>query len=84
MEFPTINFTVESAAGKLFERRFALPAGSAFVEPGDAIEHTVALDAVSVDNWPDVYAKSANAKFAWSIEGQGSGEIEKPVRKSWP
>jgi hypothetical protein len=84
MEFPAIDFAVESSSGKLFERHFALPAGSAFIEPGDATERSVALDAASVDNWADVYAKSENAKFTWSIEGQGSGEIEKSVKKSWP
>ncbi|GEM_PF-1650654 len=84
MEFPTIKFAVESPAGNLFERRFSLPAGSAFIEPGDTTEHTVALDAGSIDNWADAYGKIDNAKFTWSIEGQGSGEIEKPVKKSWP
>jgi hypothetical protein len=84
MEFPTINFTVETSSGKLFERLFTLPAGSAFVEPGDNSEHTVALDAVARDDWADAYAKTDRATFNWSIEGQSSGHIEMPVKKPWP
>jgi hypothetical protein len=84
LEFPTINFTVESASGKLFARRFALPQGSAFIEPGDTTERTVALDAAPRDDWADAYAKAERAKFTWSIEGKSSGEIEMPVRKAWP
>ena len=84
MEFPTINFTVETSSGKLFERVFTLPAGSAFIEPGDNTEHTVALDPVSRDDWADAYAKTDKATFNWSIEGQSSGHGEMPVKKSWP
>lgn len=84
MEFPTINFTVETSSGKLFERIFALPAGSAFIEPGDNIEHTVALDPVPRDDWADAYAKTDHATFTWSIEGQSSGRSEMPVKKPWP
>jgi len=84
MEFPTINFTVETSSGKLFERVFTLPAGSAFVDPGDNTEHTVALDPVSRDDWADVYAKSDKATFNWSIEGQASGRSEMSVKKAWP
>jgi hypothetical protein len=84
MEFPTINFTVETSSGKLFERVFTLPAGSAFIEPGDNIEHTVALDPVSRDDWAEAYAKTDRAMFNWSIEGQSSGRSEMPVKKSWP
>lgn len=79
-----INFTVETSSGKIFERVFRLPAGSAFVEPGDNTEHTVALDSVSRDDWADAYAKNDKAKFSWSVEGQTSGEIEKPLKKAWP
>ncbi len=84
MEFPTINFTVETLSGKLFERIFILPAGSAFIEPGDNTEHTVALDPVPRDDWADAYAKTGKATFNWSIEGQSSGHSEMPVNKSWP
>src|ERR1700731_1637774 len=84
MEFPTINFTVETSSGKLFERVFTLPAGSAFIEPGDDTEHTVALDPVPRDDWADAYAKTDKATFNWSIEGQSSGHSEKPVKKPWP
>ena len=84
MEFPTINFTVETLSGKLFERIFILPAGSAFIEPGDNTEHTVALDPVPRDDWADAYAKTDHATFNWSIEGQSSGHSEMPVKKPWP
>ena len=84
MEFPTINFTVETSSGKLFERVFTLPAGSAFIEPGDNTEHTVALDPVSRDDWAEAYAKTDHATFNWSIEGQSNGRSEMPVKKSWP
>src|SRR2546421_8042580 len=53
MEYPTINFTVETSSGKLFERIFSLPGGSAFIEPGDNTEHTVALDPAARDDWAD-------------------------------
>ena len=84
MEYPTINFSVEASSGKLFERVFKLPDGSAFLEPGDSTEHTVALDPVPRDDWSDAYAKTDRATFNWSIEGQSSGGIEKPVKKAWP
>jgi hypothetical protein len=84
VEFPTINFTVETSSGKLFERIFTLPAGSAFIEPGDNSEHTVALDPVPRDDWADAYAKTDRATFNWSIEGQSSGRSEMPVKKPWP
>lgn len=84
MEYPAINFTVETSSGKLFERTFVLPAGSAFVEPGDTTEHTVALDPVPRDDWAEAYAKSDKATFHWSIGGQASGHSEMPVKKSWP
>jgi hypothetical protein len=84
MEFPTINFIVETSSGNLFERIFELPAGSAFIEPGDNIERTVALDPVPRDDWADVYAKTDHATFNWSIEGQSSGRSEMPVKKPWP
>jgi hypothetical protein len=84
MEYPTINFTVEASAGKLFERVSRLPAGSAYVEPGDDTEHTVALDPAPRDDWADAYAKTDRAKFNWSIEGESSGGIEKPVKNPWP
>ena len=84
MEFPTINFTVETSSGKLFERLFTLPAGSAFIEPGDNTERTVALDPVPRDDWADAYAKTEHATFNWSIEGQSSGSSEMPVKKAWP
>jgi hypothetical protein len=84
MEFPTINFTVETSSGQLFERLFTLPAGSAFIDPGDNTEHTVALDPVPRDDWADAYAKADKATFNWSIEGQSSGHSEMPVKKSWP
>ena len=82
MEFPTINFTVETSSGKLFERVFTLPADSAFIEPGDNTEHTVALDPVPRDDWADAYAKTDRATFNWSIEGESSGGIEKPLKKA--
>jgi 3-phenylpropionate/cinnamic acid dioxygenase small subunit len=84
MEFPTITFTVETSSGTLFERVFRLPAGSAFIEPEDNTEHTVALDPAPRDDWNDVYAKTDQATFNWSIEGESSSGIEKPVKKSWP
>ena len=84
IEFPTINFTVETSSGKLFERVFTLPAGSAFIEPGDNTEHTVALDPAARDDWADAYAKTDRATFNWSIEGQSSGHSEKPLKKPWP
>jgi hypothetical protein len=84
MEYPTINFTVETSSGKLFERVFQLPSGSAFVEPDDNTEHTVALDPVSRGDWADAYGKTERATFTWSIEGQSSGSTEKPVKKPWP
>jgi hypothetical protein len=84
MEFPTINFSVETSSGKLFERIFTLPAGSAFIEPGDNTEHTVALDLVPRDDWSDAYAKTDRATFNWSIEGQSSGGSEMPVKRPWP
>jgi len=84
MEFPTINFTVETSSGKLFERVFVLPAGSAFVDPGDNTERTVALDPVQRDDWAEVYAKTGHATFSWSIEGQSGGRTEMPVKKPWP
>ena len=84
MEYPTINFTVETSSGKLFERMFQLPSGSAFVEPDENIEHTVALDPVARDDWRDAYAKTDRATFSWSIEGQSSGSTEKSVKKPWP
>src|SRR5690348_6896103 len=72
MEYPTIHFTIETSSGKLFERVFQLPSGSAFVEPDDNIEHTVALDPVGRDDWASAYAKTDRATFSWSIEGQSS------------
>jgi hypothetical protein len=84
MEYPTIEFTVETTSGKLFERVARLPAGSAFVEPGDDTEHTVALDPVERDDWADAYAKTDRAMFKWSIVGGASGEVENSVKKSWP
>jgi hypothetical protein len=84
MEYPVINFSVETSSGKLFEREVRLPSGSAFVEPDDYTEHTSALDRVERDDWADSYAKADRAKFNWSIEGQSSGGIEKPVKKPWP
>ena len=84
MEYPVINFTVETPSAKIFERVFRLPAGSAFVEPGDNTEHTIALDSVPRDDWADAYAKTENATFSWSIEAESSGGIEKPVKKPWP
>ena len=84
MEYPTINFTVETSSGKLFERVARLPAGSTFVEPGDNTEHTVALDPVERDDWADAYAKTDRAMFNWSIEGQSSGHSEMSVKKPWP
>jgi hypothetical protein len=84
MEYPVINFTVETSSGKIFERVYRLPGGSAFVEPGDTTEHTVALDPVPRDDWADAYAKTDRAKFNWSIEGESSGGIEKPVKEPWP
>jgi hypothetical protein len=84
IEFPVITFAVESSAGKLFSRRFALPSGSAFIEAGDTTERTVALDPAPRSDWADAYGKSEQAKFTWSIEGKSSGEIEMPVRKAWP
>lgn len=84
MDFPVIIFSVESGSGKLLQRRFALPQGSASIEPNDDTERTVALDPEPRDDWPDAYAKSDKAKFSWSIEGQGSGDVEKPVKQAWP
>jgi hypothetical protein len=84
VEFPTINFAVETTGGKLFERRFTLPAGSASLEPGDSIDRTVSLDPVASGDWNAAYDKADKAKFSWSVEGQGRGEIEKPVHKTWP
>ncbi|PYK32217.1 MAG: hypothetical protein DME57_00700 [Verrucomicrobia bacterium] len=84
MEYPTINFVVETASGKLFERVVRLPAGTAFVEPGDSAEHTVALDPVERDDWADAYAKTDRATFNWSIEGQSNGHSEMPLKKPWP
>jgi hypothetical protein len=84
MEYPTINFTVETSSGKLFERVVRFPAGSTFIEPGDDTEHTVALDPVERDDWAEAYAKTDRAMFNWSIEGESSGGVEKSVRKPWP
>src|SRR5205085_4047157 len=84
MEYPTINFTVETSSGKLFERVARLPGGSAFVEPDENTEHTVALDPVERDDWAAAYAKTDRVTFNWSIEGQMSGVIEKSVKNSWP
>ncbi|HEX4638010.1 MAG TPA: hypothetical protein VH170_00825 [Chthoniobacterales bacterium] len=84
MEYPAINFSVETSAGKLFERVSRLPRGSAYVEPGDETEHTVALDPAPRDDWADAYAKTDRAMFNWSIEGESSGGIEKPLKKAWP
>ena len=84
MEYPTINFTVETSSGKLFERVFRLPGGSAFVEPDDNTEHTVALDPVERDDWADAYAKTDRATFNRSIEGKLSGHSEMPLKKPWP
>ncbi len=84
MEYPAINFTVETSGGKLFERVFQLPSGSAFVEPDDRTEHTVALDPAPRTDWADAYGKTERAKFTWSIEGQTSGSTENSVKKSWP
>ena len=84
MEFPVINFTAESASGKLLQRRFELPKGSGSLEPGDTIERTVALDPAPRDDWADAYRKSDQATFTWSVEGQSSGDVQKPVNKAWP
>lgn len=84
MEYPTINFTIESSSGKLFERVFQLASGTAFVEPDDKTEHRVALDPVARDDWAAAYAKSDRATFTWSIEGQSSGKVEKSVKTPWP
>lgn len=84
MEYPTINFSVETPSGKLFERVARLPRGSAFVDPGDDTEHTVALDPVLRDDWAEAYAKTDHATFNWSIEGESSGGTDKPVKKPWP
>jgi hypothetical protein len=84
MEYPTIEFTVETTSGRLFERVSRLPSGYAFVEPDDNTEHTVALDPVDRDDWADAYAKTDRATFIWSIEGQSSGRVEKSVKKPWP
>jgi hypothetical protein len=83
IEFPVITFSVESNSGKLFQRRFELP-GSAFVEPGDTTEHTVALDPTPRGDWADAYSKSDQAKFSWSIEGKSNGAAEMPLHKAWP
>jgi hypothetical protein len=84
MEYPTITFTVETSSGRLFERVSRLPAGSAYVEPGEDIEHTAGLDPAPRDDWADAYAKSDRAMFKWSIEGGPCGWTEKPVKKPWP
>jgi hypothetical protein len=84
MEYPTINFAVETPSGKLFERVFQLPSGTDFVEPDDNTEHTVALDPVPRDDWREAYDKADRGTFSWSIEGQSSGSTEKSVKKSWP
>ena len=82
--FPPLDFTVETAAGKLFHRRFELPPGSAFVEPGPPIDRAISLDPTFETDWSDLYKKADKARFTWSIEGQGNGEAEKPVHKAWP
>ncbi|HZR79256.1 MAG TPA: hypothetical protein VFA58_08605 [Chthoniobacterales bacterium] len=84
MEYPTINFTVESSSGKLFERVVRFPSGSTFIDPGDSAEHTVALDTADRDDWAEAYRKSDRATFSWSIEGQSSGRSEMPLKKPWP
>lgn len=84
MEYPTINFSVETSSGKLFERVARLPAGTAYIEPGEDTEHRVALDPAPRDDWNDAYARTDRATFKWSIEGESSGEVEKPVKKAWP
>lgn len=83
VEFPVIDFSVESPAGKIFQRHFELP-GRDFLEPGPGIDRTVSLDQVSGDDWAGIYQKTDQAKFSWSIKGQSNGEVEKPVHKAWP
>ena len=82
--FPAIDFAVSTSAGKLFQRHFELAAGSAFIEPGSAIDRTVSLDPTFEDNWAELYKGAEKANFIWSIEGKGNGSIEKPVHQAWP
>lgn len=84
MPFPSIDFGVETDSGKLFSRHFELPAGTAFVEPGEGIDRTVSLDPSFGENWGDLYKKSELAKFTWSIADEENGEVQKPVHKPWP
>lgn len=83
INFPTINFSVESSQ-KLFERRFAPPAGTAPLQPGQSIDRMVSLDPSPEADWSDAYGKTEKAKFRWSVEGQSGGEVEMPVHKAWP
>lgn len=84
MEFPAIDFAVESSNGKILQRHFALPKGSASIEPNDNTERTVDLDPEPRDDWTEAFRKSDKAKFTWSIEDQASGAVEKPINKTWP
>ncbi|MEP6603586.1 MAG: hypothetical protein ABJB69_06540 [Spartobacteria bacterium] len=84
INFPVITFSVESSAHKLFERRFAPPAGTAPLEAGESIDRMVSLDPASDADWSAAYDKIDKAKFSWSIDGQPSGGVEKPVHKAWP
>ena len=83
VEFPVIDFSVESPAGKLFQRHFELP-GTDFLEPGPAIDRTVSLDPSPTEDWAGVYQKTDQAKFSWSVKGKSNGSVEKPVHKAWP
>jgi hypothetical protein len=83
LNFPTINFSV-GASPKLFERRFAPPADTAPLQPGQSVDRTVSLDPTAEAEWSAAYAKTDKAKFSWSVEGQSGGEVEMPVHKPWP
>jgi hypothetical protein len=84
VKFPVINFSVESASQKFFERRFAPPAGTSSLESGQPVERTVSLDPTSDAEGTAAYKKTDKAKFTWSIDGELGGEVEMPLHKSWP
>ena len=83
LDFPVINFSVESASQKLLERHAAPAAGTAALEPGQPVERTISLDPAA-DADSSTYDKIDKAEFNWSIEGQPGGAVEMPLRKAWP
>ncbi len=83
LNFPAINFSVESGSQKFLERHFTPPPGTDALEPGQSVERTISLDPAPAAD-AAAHAKIDKVKFTWSIDAQSSGAVEMPLNKSWP